>query len=60
MAEINKLSVGKVLDKLRKPDSPAEGLGKMDEKIEQAREEMRRLRAARKSFATGKPPLDQK
>ena len=47
MAEINKLSVGKVLDKLRRNDSPQKS------KIEQAEakkakmdEELHRLRAA--------------
>jgi hypothetical protein len=48
MAEIDRLSVGKVLDKLRRPDSPKDQLAGADEKIEAAREELQRLRSQRR------------
>jgi hypothetical protein len=48
MAEINKLSVGKVLDKLRSNDAPKNSkTSQLDEKIKTAEEETQRLRAAR-------------
>jgi len=43
MAEINKLSVGKVLDKLRSNDAPKRS---KDEKARATEEELQRLRAA--------------
>ncbi len=60
MAEIDKLSVNKVLDKLRRPDSPKPGLANIDEKTERLNEEVRQLRAARRRVVSGKPEgLDQ-
>jgi hypothetical protein len=50
MAETTKLSVGKVLDKLRRADAP-QSKSKMtglDEKIDTVDEELQRLRAARR------------
>ena len=45
MAEINKLSVGKVLDKLRSNDEQKKTKDmKRDEKLEAINEELRRLR----------------
>jgi hypothetical protein len=55
MAEITKLSVGKVLDKLRRPDTPKPGVANIDEKTERLNEEIRLLRAARRHLASGKP-----
>ena len=55
MAEINKLSVGKVLDKLRRADTPKPS-EKIDEKIQTIDEEIQRMRAVRlrhKSQRTG-------
>jgi TolA-binding protein len=47
MAEINKLSVGKVLDKLRRDDAPKNvKTNQLDKKIRTAEEEIERLRAA--------------
>ncbi len=47
MAEINKLSVGKVLDKLRSNDTPKKSKTmQLDEKVEKVGEEIQRLRAA--------------
>ena len=47
MAEINKLSVSKVLDKLRSNDAPKKSKTmQLDEKAEKMDEELRRLRAA--------------
>jgi hypothetical protein len=47
MAEINKLSVGKVLDKLRSNDAPKRSKTmQLDEKARATDEELRRLRAA--------------
>jgi len=47
MAEINKLSVGKVLDKLRRNDAPKKSnTMQLDEKAEKMDEEIQRLRAA--------------
>ncbi len=48
MAETTKLSVGKVLDKLRSnTDAPKPKITQHDEKIEALDEEIRRMRAAR-------------
>ena len=55
MAEINKLSVGKVLDKMRRADAPKPS-EKIDEKIQTIDEEIQRMRAVRlrhKSQRTG-------
>ena len=49
MAEINKLSVGKVLDKLRSTnDEPKSKITRLKEKTEALDEEIRRLREARR------------
>ena len=47
MAETNKLSVEKALDKLRGSDPPKSKLERLDEKIETLDEEIRRMRAQR-------------
>jgi hypothetical protein len=47
MVEINKLSVGKVLDKLRRDDAPkAAKTSRLDKKIRTTDEEIKRLRSA--------------
>ncbi|WJR79190.1 hypothetical protein [Bradyrhizobium sp. NP1] len=47
MAEISKLSVGKVLDKLRSNDAPKEAkTTQLEKKINTTDEEIQRLRAA--------------
>ena len=46
MAEINKLSVGKVLDKLRSNDTKNSKVDHLDKKVETADEDIQRLRAA--------------
>ncbi len=51
MAEINKLSVGTALDKLRRPDPPQDRFAQADEKIEAARAEARRLRSERQRLS---------
>ena len=48
MAETTKLPVGKVLDKLRKPDAPASKISQLDEKIDALDKETQRLRAERR------------
>ena len=48
MAEINKLSVGQVLDKLRSNDVPKSKTTRLDEKTEALEQEIQRLRAARR------------
>ena len=48
MAEINKLSVGQVLDKLRSTDVPKSKITRLDEKTEALEQEIQRLRAARR------------
>jgi hypothetical protein len=55
MAEVNKLLVGTVLDKLRRPDPAKDRLTKADEKIEAARMEARRLRAERRRLGPANP-----
>ena len=56
MAEINKLSVGKVLDKLRSNDaSNSSRVEQLDEKIKTTDEEIQRLRAARARLKRGQP-----
>jgi hypothetical protein len=62
MAEINKLSVGKVLDKLRRNDAPKksmimqleENAEKMDEEIQRLRAATRRLRPGQRAGTTGR------
>ena len=46
MAEINKLSVGKVLNKLRSNDAPKSSKTALEKRIETTDEEIQRLRAA--------------
>jgi hypothetical protein len=47
MAEISKLSVGKVLDKLRRDDAPKNAkTSQLDKKIRTTDEEIKRLKAA--------------
>jgi hypothetical protein len=54
MAEINKLSVGKVLDKLRSNDAPKKSkIMQLDEKVETISEEIQRLRAATRRLKPG-------
>ena len=56
MAEINKLSVEKVLNKLRSNDaSNSSRIEQLDEKIKTADEEIQRLRAARARLKRGQP-----
>jgi hypothetical protein len=56
MAEINKLAVGKVLDKLRSNDAPGNTrIEQLDEKIKTTDEEIQRLRAARLRLKRGRP-----
>ncbi len=56
MAEINKLSVEKVLNKLRSNDaSNSSGIEQLDEKIKTTDEEIQRLRAARARLKRGQP-----
>lgn len=62
MAEINKLSVGKVLDKLRSNDAPKktkmmqldENAKTVDEEIERLRAATRRLKPGRRTGTTGR------
>ena len=54
MAEINKLSVGKVLDKLRRNDAPQKSMiEQLDAKAEKMHEEIQRLRAATRRLKSG-------
>jgi hypothetical protein len=48
MAEINKLSVGQAIDKLRGTDAPKAKMARLDEKIDLLDEEAQRLRAMRR------------
>ena len=48
MAEINKLSVGQALDKLRGADAPESKRARLDGKIDALDEEIQRLRATRR------------
>jgi uncharacterized small protein (DUF1192 family) len=54
MAEINKLSVGKVLDKLRSNDEKNSSKIELDEKIKTIDEETQRLRAQRNRLKRGR------
>ena len=52
MAETSKLSVGKVLDKLRSADAPTKTkIGQLDDKIKEQDREIERLRAVRRRLA---------
>ena len=54
MAEITKLSVGKVLDKLRRNDAPEKSrIMQLDDNIQTTEEEIQRLRAARLRLKRG-------
>ena len=56
MAEISKLSVGKVLDKLRSNDVPEKSrIMQLDDKIKTAEEEIEHLRAARLRVKRARP-----
>ncbi len=56
MAEINKLSVGKLLDKLRSDDAQnTSRIMQLDEKIKTTDEEIRRLRTARLRLKRSRP-----
>ena len=56
MAEINKLSVDKVIDKLRSDEAPnTSRVMQLDEKIGTASEEIQRLRAARLRIKRTRP-----
>jgi len=56
MAEINKLSVEKVLNKLRSNDaSSSSRIEQLDDKIKTTDEEIQRLRAARARLKRGQP-----
>ena len=56
MAEINKLSVEKALNKLRDNDaSNSSRISQLDEKIKTTDEEIQRLRAARARLRRGQP-----
>lgn len=50
MAEISKLSLGQVLDKLRSADVPKSKITQLDDKIETLDQETQRLRAARRQL----------
>jgi hypothetical protein len=53
MAEINKLSVGQVLDNLRSTDVPKSKITRLKEKTEALDEEIQRSRAARRRLDQG-------
>ena len=56
MAEINKLSVGKALDRLRgNKVEKTSGITQLEEKIKTTDEEIRRLRAARLKLKRNRP-----
>ena len=48
MAETTKLSVGKVLDKLRRDDDPKSKTTRLDDKIDALDEETQRMREMRR------------
>jgi hypothetical protein len=57
MAETSKLSVGKVLDKLRSNDAPEKSkITQLDEKIKAQDQEIDRLRAARRRLEWSQGP----
>jgi hypothetical protein len=53
MAEIHKLSVGKVLDKLRSADEPKTSKEQLDAQAETINEEIQRMRAVRLRLKRG-------
>jgi hypothetical protein len=54
VAEIDKLSVGQTLDKLRSADVPKSKITQLDDKIETLDQEAQRLRAARRRLEQGR------
>jgi hypothetical protein len=54
MAKINKLSVEKVLNKLRSNDAKNSKINQLDKKIETANEDLQRLRAATRRLKPGR------
>ena len=57
MAEINKLSVGKVIEKLRSNDaSNSSKIAQLEEKTKVLDEEIERMRAADSAFSRADPP----
>lgn len=50
MAETTKLSVGKVLEKLRSPDVPGSKNARLDDKIATLKQESERMRAVRRQL----------
>jgi len=59
MAETSKLSVGKVLDKLRGAGAPQQTkLQQLEEKIKAQDQEIARLRAERRRLQAGSPKRD--
>ena len=55
MAEINKLSVEKVLNKLRSAEPPKSKTVALEKKLDAASEEIERLRAATRRLRPAKP-----
>ena len=53
MAEINKLSAGKALEKLRTNDVPTSKTARLDEKSKALDEQLQRLRAATRGLRQG-------
>ena len=60
MAEINKLSVEKVLNKIRSADAPKSKSAALQKKLDAALEEIERLRAATRRLRPGKPAARSK
>ncbi len=61
MAEINKLSVGKVIEKLRSNDaSNGSKIAQLEEKTKVLDEEIERMRAARLRLQQGRPPTTKR
>jgi hypothetical protein len=54
MAEINKLSVGKLLDKLRSDNAKNSKINQIDKNVEATDEEIQRLRAATRRLKPGR------
>ena len=54
MADTTKLSVGKVLEKLRGTDEPKAKMTRLDEKIDAVDKETQRLKAMRRSLGPSK------
>jgi hypothetical protein len=56
MAEINKLSVGKAVDKLRDTDAPRSKMTRLDEEIDALDRETQRLRMTRRRLERDQRP----